>query len=372
MKLTFVTNARAPYRIKQLEKIAEIDNFEVTVCYTNKNIQGRSWNVDEVKTIKERQLKGIQLSKKYGVLNFGLINLVKESDSIIIGGYEQPTYIVLSLICRMLKKPYVLLFDGISTDRISLSENKIKKFFKELVVNNSKAIWGNGRVSKEYFSNNFNYDKARIVNQCLTVDVDRIAQITQNRDIIRENLRNIYNIENNQKVIMYSGRLIKLKNLKIVIDAISMIKEDIVLFIAGGGVLEEEIADYSKQKGVHTVITGFIKEQDELFKHYSIADIFILPSIYEVWGLVVNEAMAAGLPVLVSEICGCSMDLVESGRNGYTFNPYSTEDLIEKVQAMLNSDLKKMMEKSKEIISKWTFEKSRDNFMQLMKEQGII
>lgn len=367
MKLTFITNARAPYRTKQLEKISEVDNFDVTVCYTDKNIQGRAWNVDEANGIKEKQLSGISLSRKYGYLNFGLINLVKKSDCIIFGGYEQPTYIAVSLICRLLKKPYVLVFDGISTDRISMKENKLKKVIKSLVINNSKAIWGNGKVSMEYFSNNFNYDKARIINQCLTVDVARIRKITENKDSIRHALREKYNIAVNEKVIMYSGRIIEVKNLKIVIDAISMLEEDLVFFIAGGGILEDEIANYSKQKGVNTVITGFIKEQDELFKHYSIADIFILPSTYEPWGLVVNEAMAAGLPVLVSEICGCSMDLVQHGENGYVFNPYSVEDLMGKIKYILQSDTEKMGQKSQQIISQWTFNKSRDNFIALMK-----
>ncbi|MFT8342193.1 MAG: glycosyltransferase [Clostridium beijerinckii] len=367
MKLTFVTNARAPYRTKQFEKIAEVDNLNVTIFYTDKNIQGREWNVAKTKKIKEKQLRGILLSKKYGYLNFGLINIVKESEYIILGGYEQPTYIILSIICRFLKKPYALLFDGISTCRISMAENKLKKFFKSLVINNSKAIWGNGKVSMKYFSYNFNYDKTKIINQCLTVDIDRIRTITKNKDSIRNELRNKYNISNDKKVIMYSGRVIEVKNLKIVIDAISMMKEDILFFIAGGGLLEDQITDYSKQKGVHTIITGFIKEQDELFKHYSIADIFILPSTNEVWGLVVNEAMATGLPVIVSEICGCSMDLVENGKNGYTFNPYRVEDLIEKIQYILNGDIEKMRQKSQKIISEWTFDKSRDNFIELMK-----
>jgi len=367
MNIIFFTNARAPYRIKQLERISEIQEYAITVCYTDKNINGRAWNVDEVNGIKEKQLSGILLSKKYGYLNFGLIRSAKEAECIVLGGYEQPTYIVVSLICRLLKKPYVLLFDGIATDRISMKENKFKKFLKRLVINNSKAIWGNGKVSVEYFSNNFKYDKTRIINQCLTVDVDRIRTVTKNKDTIRRELRDDYNIPTDKKVIMYSGRVIEFKNLKIIIDAISLLEEDIIFFIAGGGLLENEIVDYSRQKGVRTIITGFIKEQDELFKQYSIADIFILPSTYEVWGLVVNEAMASGLPVIVSEMCGCSMDLVQKGENGYVFNPCSVEDLIEKIKYILNSDTEKMGQKSQQIISQWTFDKSRDNFIEVMK-----
>ncbi|WP_234123158.1 glycosyltransferase family 4 protein [Clostridium hydrogenum] len=364
MKITFVTNARAPYRMKQLEKISEVDTFDVTVCYTDKNLQGRAWKVDEAKKIKEKQLNGVLLSKKYGYLNFGLIKLIKEADYIILGGYEQPTYIVLSIICRIIKKPYLLFFDGISTNRISMEENKLKKLLKGLVINNSKAIWGNGTVSREYFAKNFNYNRSKIVNQCLTVDIESIKKIIKDKNTIRSELRKKYNIQMNKKVIMYSGRLVEVKNLKIVIDAISQVKEEIVFFIAGGGLLEQEIINYSQQKNVHTIITGFIKDQNELFKNYSVGDVFILPSIYEPWGLVVNEAMATGLPVLVSEICGCSMDLVKEGENGYTFSPYNLDDLIEKINRILGSNTEEMGKNSQKIISEWNFNRSRDNFIE--------
>ena len=367
MNISFVTNARAPYRLKQFKKISEVKDLHVTIYYTDKNIQGRVWNIDDVQTIKEKQLAGVRLSKKYGYLNFGLIRIVRESDYMIIGGYEQPTYLLLSLLCRVLSKPYILMFDGISTDKLYRIENKFKKLLKALVINYSMSIWGNGNVSREYFTKKFNYDENKIINQCLTVDIDKIKLILSDKEKIRSELRRKYNIPHDTKIIMYSGRIIEVKNLKFVIDAINRLNEEILFFIAGGGEQKEELLRYSMEKGVQIVITGFIKEQEELFKHYSIADIFILSSISEVWGLVVNEAMAASLPVLVSKICGCSMDLVENGVNGYTFDPYDLDDLTKKMLCMINSDIKNMGSKSSDIISNWTFDQSRDNFIALFK-----
>ena len=71
---------------------------------------------------------------------------------------------------------------------------------------------------------------------------------------------------------------------------------------------------------------GF-KQYDELPIYYGLAGAFIHASTTEQWGLVVNEAMAAGLPVIVSERCGCAPDLVENGRNGFTFDPYDVDAL---------------------------------------------
>src|SRR5262249_59830905 len=69
---------------------------------------------------------------------------------------------------------------------------------------------------------------------------------------------------------------------------------------------------------------GF-KQYDELPAYYGLASAFVHTSTTEQWGLVVNEAMAAGLPVLVSERCGCGPDLVREGVNGFTFDPRQPE-----------------------------------------------
>ncbi|HXA52021.1 MAG TPA: glycosyltransferase, partial [Candidatus Acidoferrum sp.] len=78
-----------------------------------------------------------------------------------------------------------------------------------------------------------------------------------------------------------------------------------------------------------------MKNAEEIAVYYAFANCFVLPSVREPWGLVVNEAMAAGLPVIVSRRCGCAEDLVIHNRNGYVFDP---EDLDHLRAAMLSFD----------------------------------
>jgi len=100
------------------------------------------------------------------------------------------------------------------------------------------------------------------------------------------------------------------------------------LVLLGDGLLKAElcrlISDLSLEECVH--LPGF-KQYDELPVYYGLASAFIHASTTEPWGLVVNEAMASGLPVLVSNRCGCASDLVQEGGNGFTFDPYDTEQL---------------------------------------------
>src|SRR6185369_15110785 len=83
---------------------------------------------------------------------------------------------------------------------------------------------------------------------------------------------------------------------------------------------------------------------------------FVLASTSETWGLVVNEAMASGLPVIVSRRCGCARDLVAEGRNGFTFDPFDVESLTRQLQRMAapDTDRAAMSRASREIIAHWT------------------
>jgi len=76
----------------------------------------------------------------------------------------------------------------------------------------------------------------------------------------------------------------------------------------------------------HVHLPGFL-QYHELPAYYGLADVFVHASTTEQWGLVVNEAMAAGLPVIVSNRCGCVPNLVAEGKNGFTFDPGSVESL---------------------------------------------
>lgn len=369
MKLGFITNLRAPYRTLQLNEFSEIKDVEIRAYYCNDKSNNRSWKISEKINFEEFDLKGYKIFKKYGYINIGILNIVKSNDLIILGGYEQPTYIFISILCRILKKPYILLFDGISTNRINAKENFLKKFTKKIVINSSNFIMGNGIVSKRYFNEVFGYPLEKIYNQFLTVNGENISKLYMDREKYREKYREKLQINKNDKVLIYSGRLVDIKNVDSVIKAIAKIKrKDIVFLILGGGELEYRLKELSEKLGVKTIITGFIANQDELFKLYFVGDALILPSTYEPWGLVVNEAMFSGLPVLVSELCGCSMDLINDSENGYLIDPYNLEDISYKIEKLLyKSDLQVMGSKSKSIIKEWSFVNSRIELEKIIK-----
>jgi glycosyltransferase involved in cell wall biosynthesis len=112
---------------------------------------------------------------------------------------------------------------------------------------------------------------------------------------------------------------------------------DAQLVMVGSGALEPVLRAMVKELGLRNVsFPGFVNQAD-LPDVYSACDVFVLPSDNEPWGLAVNEAMCAGLPVVVSEEVGCAEDLVETGVNGATFTAGSVDELTAALRPLLTN-----------------------------------
>ena len=139
------------------------------------------------------------------------------------------------------------------------------------------------------------------------------------------------------------------------------------LLMVGDGVLRPALEAQVERLALseNVKMPGF-QQYRELPLYYGLASVFILPSTTEQWGLVVNEAMASGLPVLVSNRCGCAPDLVEEGRNGYTFDPFDQTNLADLMLRISDDgcDREAMGRVSRKIIAEWSPERFGYNLIQ--------
>jgi len=139
------------------------------------------------------------------------------------------------------------------------------------------------------------------------------------------------------------------------------------LVIVGDGAGREALMTLCSQlgldKNIHLVGA---KPYGELAIYYGLASAFIHASTTDQWGLVVNEAMASGLPVLVSNRCGCARDLVQDGVNGFTFDPFNAEAMTQKMLQLATStaQLTAFGKASREIIAKWSPQRFADGLSQ--------
>jgi len=128
------------------------------------------------------------------------------------------------------------------------------------------------------------------------------------------------------------------------------------LVLLGDGAQRSELEKLRSELGLADCVEmpGF-KQYEELPSYYAHAGAFIHASTTEQWGLVVNEAMASSLPVLVSNRCGCAADLVREGENGWTFDPTNEEQIADLMLRIASDETrrKSMGLKSREIIAEW-------------------
>ena len=124
----------------------------------------------------------------------------------------------------------------------------------------------------------------------------------------------------------------------------------------GDGELKPTLTALRHELGLdkQVIFTGFV-QYDRLPPYYALAGALVLASTAEQWGLVVNEAMASGLPVLVSDRCGCVDDLVQDGVNGFRFNPTDLGAIADRLEKVAHSATSQQMgQASRTIIAKWT------------------
>ena len=108
------------------------------------------------------------------------------------------------------------------------------------------------------------------------------------------------------------------------------------LLIIGGGDEQISYEKFVKENGLQNVrIMGFMQKED-LFRYYCASDIFVLPTREDVWGLVVNEAMAVGLPVITTDNCNAGLELIENEINGYIVPVESDKELGQKILYLLS------------------------------------
>jgi 1,2-diacylglycerol 3-alpha-glucosyltransferase len=137
-----------------------------------------------------------------------------------------------------------------------------------------------------------------------------------------------------KKYIICPARYSEEKNLSFLIRcyAKSSIRGTYTLRLIGEGPLRSRLQEEINALGLteNVQLTGWVSYED-LPKEYAGAALFVLPSKFEPWGLVVNEAMSAGLPIIISDTCGCKPDLLSEGANGWSINPENEDAFVERL-----------------------------------------
>ena len=173
----------------------------------------------------------------------------------------------------------------------------------------------------------------------------------------------------NFTTIVCVARLVPIKNIDYLLWAWKIIEKnrpDYKLAIIGDGPEFVGLNELTLKLGLKTVVFLGAVNNSDIPTYFNNSVAFVLPSLSESWGLVVNEAMAAGLPILISNKINASNALLQEGVNGYGFEPSDIENIAEKITKFIELDLKdkiKMSDSSLEIIDGMSYENMGDELL---------
>jgi 1,2-diacylglycerol 3-alpha-glucosyltransferase len=275
-----------------------------------------------------------------------------QPDVLALAGYDTPAVLTALAWAKINGKLVICMSDSKADDRV---RQGWKEGLKRLLVSRFDAALVGGIPQMEY-AISLGIPPERVFVGYDVVDNEHFARRATAARAQEARLRRELGLPN--QYFLAVCRFIEEKNLVRLFAAYRLYRQRYPnpweLVLCGSGPLETTLRETAADlPGVY--FPGF-KQDNALHDYYALAQVLILSSISETWGLVVNEAMAAGLPVLVSRACGCAPDLVLEGVNGYTFDPYDVEGLTRLMVRMSSGvvDLKAMGQASLRIIADWT------------------
>jgi glycosyltransferase involved in cell wall biosynthesis len=191
----------------------------------------------------------------------------------------------------------------------------------------------------------------------------------------RDAIRRSFGVTDGAPAVLFVGKLVEKKQPLRLIEAFGRVRRTrpCWLLLAGDGPVKEQAETLVHREGIPGVrFLGFLN-QSELPRAYSAADLFVLPSSHhETWGLVLNEAMNFGLPVVVSDRVGCAADLVEDGRNGLIVPHDSVDALARAIETLVSdADLRKWLGRgSRARIALYSVERAADGIVEACLARG--
>jgi glycosyltransferase involved in cell wall biosynthesis len=252
--------------------------------------------------------------------------------------------------------------------REDVARSPIRERFKCAIVSRFDAALAGGSPQARYV-HELGIPRDRIFTSYAVVDNEFFANAADSAQNDPSIHRHLPGLESSTPFFLTAGRFIQRKNFGRLLEAYESYvrvhrgSKPWRLVILGDGPERRSLTEAASTGVSRDAITfaGY-HQAEEVAVYYGLASAFIHPPLVDQWGLVVNEAMAAGLPVLVSTGAGAAEDLVKDGVNGFTFDPSATSAIAEAMSRISrpDADLTEMGRRSRELVDSWGLERFAD------------
>ncbi len=339
-RVAILTEIISPYRIPVFNALTKHKGIDLKVIFLSETDPTlRQWRVykDEIRFSYEVLPSWrFRAGRSHLLLNRGLAASLKKfsPQTIICGGYNYIASWQALMWARRRKVRFLLWSESNAQD--ARAEHKIVEFSKASFTKRCDGFVVPGKAAFEYLRA-LGVTPEKIFTAPNAVDNTFFATQTESvrgrANEFREKLKLPL------RFILFVGRLVPEKGVFDLLEAYAKLEGsvrcEVGLVFAGDGVSREELARRVKQISRGMVLFPGFAQREDLASLYALAEGLVLPTHSDPWGLVVNEAMASGLPIIVTNVAGCSADLVDDGWNGYVVPRGDSERLSVAIDSLM-------------------------------------
>ena len=311
-----------PYRAPLLDRVAALPEIDLTVLYAARTVAGRTWHVEPHH--RAVYLHGVRLPGAERVLHHdypvtpGVARALGRArpNVVVVSGWS--TFAAQGAIawCRLRKVPYVLVVESHDEGPRPGWRRSVKRTVVPPIVRNSAGTLVTGTLARRsMIERGASPEHMRVFAN--TIDVEAFGERADRLVARRPQLREALGARHDDVVVLSVARLASEKGHDVLIRAVATAEDPrLVLVLAGSGPEREHLESLGRELGVRLFLTGDTP-WERIVEIYAAADVFALLSEREPWAVVVNEAAACGLPLVLSDRVGAAHDLLHDGRNGF-------------------------------------------------------
>ena len=360
-KILYLTGYPAPYRVAYFDVLGE--SADVTVLFADRKEdqahRSQSWFVQGKGNFRAVQLEKRVAAARGGCLCLDVLKwLNRKWDVIVLCGYSSPTVMLAMAYLKVRGIRFWMEVDG----GLIRSDSRAKYLFKKTLVSAASGWLSTGKATTNYLVH-YGAKQEKVCEYPFSslheADMPENSLTAEQKQLLRQELGLA-----GGKMILSIGQFIHRKGYDVLLRAAEKLAADVQIYIVGGTPTEEylQICRERNLQNVHFV--GFMKKE-QLLKYYQAADLFVLPTREDIWGLVINEAMAYSLPVITTDRCVAGLDLVENGVNGYIVPVEDDVALAEKINTLFTQDYLAMGQVSREKIRNYTIEQMAKSHLEV-------
>ena len=364
-RVLFITNYASPYRVCFYDELAKY--MDVTVLFSDR-IEDKKHRSADWFISGEGRFKAIQLEKRAASMGgrdlcLDVTKWLKESwDAIVVCGYAYPTVVLAMAYMRLHRIPFYMEVDG----GLIRETSGPKYWFKRLLVSRANAWISSGNHTTDYLVH-YGAKREKVYHYPFTSlwqrEIPDDVPSAEEKQVLRQKLG-----MTEEKIALYVGRFDPKKGMDDLLQVSPELESGIGVYFVGGEPTQAHLA-FCEEKDLRNVHFVGFKKKDALEEYYKAADLLVLPTKSDVWGLVINEAMAQGLGVVTTDKCVAGVELVENSVNGYIVPVDDNAALTEAVNRVFREDYSAMGKASLEKIRPYSIENMAKAHVEIFNQQ---